>query len=89
MANKPADRNAEAIEDAVTIMNAIAVIQHFKNVRKNIVRAGEPKPDKMHLYVNGRHKLSVDADKAHAVAETYMRQGDSVWLSRKAVTTRA
>lgn len=43
------------------------------------------KIDKMHLYVNGKHKLSVDASKAHDVAKTYMDQGDSVWLSRQVV----
>lgn len=56
MANKPAERKAQA------------------------------KQDKMHVYVDGKLKISVDASKAREVAETYMREGSNVWTTRKLVT---
>jgi hypothetical protein len=40
---------------------------------------------KMNLYVNGKHKTQVDIDVAHALAATYMDQGEEVWLSRAVV----
>lgn len=61
-------------------------IKRQQQASKPRIAVAASKPDKMHLYVNGKHKLSADADKAHEVAETYMSQGNDVWLSRKTVT---
>lgn len=41
---------------------------------------------KMHLYVDGKHKLSIDETKAHEVAATYANEGSDVWLTRTPVT---
>lgn len=99
MAEQPADRTAEAYENPTINLAALAVAFGLVNpqvtdmLRSDIKHRlnanygkGPAKVDKMHVYVDGQHKLSVDADKAHAVARTYMAEGRSVWVTRRVVT---
>lgn len=56
------------------------------NATKTKTKTIRPEAGKMHLYVDGKHKLSVNDDVAHEVAATYAREGSSVWLTRAPVT---
>lgn len=40
------------------------------------------KIDRMWLYVDGKRTIRVETSKAHEVAESYAKQGQSVWLTR-------
>lgn len=109
MANKPADRNTDALIFDKSAAQFNAQVAQWPTVvvpsRVMLAHANElatqaerrkpkppvklSKPDKMWLYVDGKRQIQVDADKAHALAETYMAQGQSAWLSRKLIRMEA